>query len=233
MEAKTPRSVLFTVLISAVVIIAVLIAALLLRPAVDNLSSGTPSQVSLTGRVDCGSQQCQVLVSENIGDSTVDLLADAAGDHGKLRVSNPESTVVFETTITAMGVRLNAGSLNCEGGAVPACLLRGAYQEGVVGEVFVSRNGSWRSTEKPYFSDAGSVVLGDVAGDAAPEVVRVRHSCADPGISAATCQVRPVYAEVSDINGKQLGCTKKYTSPSQIRGWPDVEIMANEVKPCG
>ena len=231
-KTNTPRSVLFTVSFCGFVIAAVLLTAILLRPSADGLPSGDSAAPGLAGRVDCGSGPCQVLASEKVGDASIDLLADSTGEHGKVRIVNGGASVVFETTITTMGVRLTKNSLTCDGGANPACLMSGSYDQGVVGEVFVSRGGNWRSTEKPYFSDAGSIVLSDVIGDSTPEVVRVRHDCGDSGISTATCQVKPVYAEVFDLSGKQLGCTKKYTAPAQIRGWPEVRILPNELRAC-
>ncbi|WP_051116304.1 hypothetical protein [Amycolatopsis nigrescens] len=232
------RSVLWTALLAAVVTAAALVSVVLLRSqATDHQGFQSAGEAVASGVTplpgsECGAGPCQVLRSVEVHGESVELLADAEGGTGRVRIGGATSKMVLETSITALGVRLNGDSLSCFAAGVSACLVRGPHDGGMVGEVLVSREGNWRASEKPYFSDAGSIVLANVTGDDAAEVVRVQHECSDAQASAGKCQVTPVHAEVFDLGGKQVGCSRGYTSPSQIRGWPDIRLTAADLRPC-
>jgi hypothetical protein len=34
------------------------------------------------------------------------------------------------------------------------------------------------------------------------------------------------------LAGRLVGCTKKYTSPSDLRGWPDIRLTKADVRAC-
>lgn len=229
--ARPPRSVLVTALVATLVTVGMLVTAFALRP--DGRSArtqlGVSGEVRASTRPGCGDEPCRVFDSAEVGGRRIELLADSDGGSGRLRAGGPASGIVAETAITGMGVRLNSDSLRCEGAEEPVCLVRGPLDGGMVGEVQVWRSGSWRAAERPYFSDAGAVTLDDVAGDAVPEVVVVRHECSS---SSSDCQQEPVLAEVFDLSGAQLGCTYQYSSPGELSGWPEVRLDEEDLREC-
>lgn len=225
---------LVTVVLAVLVTVAAVLTVFLLRP--DHASSPGPAAAPAASApgapAQCSDGECRVLASTDVDGSSVELLADSGGTSGRLRIhAGTGPPTVLESTVTAMGARLDDDSLRCAEGDVPVCLVRGALDNGMVGEVIVARGGTWRPADRPYFSDAGTISLDDVAGDAAPEVVVVRHDC-DVSDSADSCRVAPVVAAVFEVGGAELGCTGHYTSPSEIRGWPDVRVSAAQLRPC-
>ncbi|MEU3275235.1 hypothetical protein ABZ639_30660 [Saccharomonospora sp. NPDC006951] len=228
-----PRPVLVVVLLAGVVVVASLVAAVLLRPDTSPpvFAGGQAGQVKPTASAGCGDEPCRVVASADVNGMTVELLADHEGGTGKLRAGGPGSAKVAETAITGMGVRLNRDSLRCAETATPVCLVRGPHDGGTAGEIHVWRGDTWRAAERPYFSDAGVIVLDDVAGDDTPEVVVVRHDCS-AAETAAECQQAPVLAEVFDLRGGEVGCTGTYTSPGELRGWPEVTVTESELGAC-
>ncbi|MBB3661954.1 MULTISPECIES: hypothetical protein [Prauserella salsuginis group] len=230
-SGRPPRPVLLTVALAAVVVVASLVAAVLLRPgdeheAADGLSMPTP-----TAADGCGGGPCRVVASASVNGMTVELLAAERGSAGRLRAGGPASASVAEVAIGTMGVPLNQDSLRCKESATPVCLVRGPHDGGMVGELHVWQGDSWRSDQRPYFSDAGSVTLDDVDGDAVPEVVVVSHDCSDVD-SVAACREAPVLAEVFDLSGGTVGCTGTYGSPGSLRGWPEVDVESYELMAC-
>lgn len=224
-----PRPVLLTVVVAALITAGALVTAVALRPVAARTDG---SAATATPRQDgCGGVPCRVLAATKVGRLTVELLADAEGASGRLRAGGPGSGKVADTAITAMGARLTQHSLRCVAAGEPVCLVRAPHDGGVVAEVQVWRGGAWRATGAPYFSDAGSVSLHDAAGDAKPEIVVVRHDCSGvDGVHA--CQQAPVVAEVFELSGARLGCTGTYGSPASLRGWPEVEVNAEELADC-
>ncbi|TWE23972.1 hypothetical protein [Prauserella muralis] len=230
---SVPRPVLVTGALAALVTVVALGTALVLRPE-PGLSAGAedaPATATSASHTGCGDEPCRVLAQTGVNGMTVELLADGDGGMGRLRAGGPGSGTIAETAITTMGVRLNHDSLRCVETATPVCLVRGPHDGGMVGEVLVWRGDSWRATARPYFSDAGSITLSNVTGDATPEVIVVRHECSRTD-TVEECQQAPVLAEVFDLRGGQAGCTLTYGSPGALRNWPEVEVDDSELTTC-
>ncbi|WP_253860002.1 hypothetical protein [Prauserella alba] len=228
---RPPRPVLLTVALAAVVVVASLVAAVLLRQGDDDEVADGLSMPTPTAADGCAGGPCRVVASASVNGMTVELLAAERGSAGRLRAGGPASSSVAEVAIGTMGVPLNQDSLRCEESATPVCLVRGPHDGGMVGELHVWRGDSWRSDQRPYFSDAGSVTLDDVDGDDVPEVVVVSHDCSDVD-SVAACREAPVLAEVFDLAGGTVGCTGTYGSPGSMRGWPEVDVESYELMAC-
>jgi hypothetical protein len=228
-RAGVSRSVVITAVLAAVATAAALVTVVMLRPKPEDAlaSAGDPASAPAS---ECGQGPCRVLASASVRGTTVDLLADADGGNGRFRSGGAGSGALIETMLTAMGVRLSADSMRCVSATVSACLLRGTRDGGTLGEVLVSRANDWRSAEKPYFSDAGDITLGNVTGDDSPEVIVVKHECASSG--GGRCAFTPVYAEIFDLGGRQVGCTRKYSTASQMRNWPDIRPAATDLRAC-
>jgi hypothetical protein len=122
-------------------------------------------------------------------------------------------------TVSALGGRLDANSLSCVSGAMSACLVHARQEGTMIAQLVVDRAGTWRSVDKPYYSSAGVVRLDDVTGDSSPEVVVV--------------QTGPVLARVFALDGSALGCTRRYSSVGQLRGWPEVQVSSSDLRGCG
>lgn len=234
--ARAPRSVLVTVLVAAVVTAGVLIAVAALRsragapvgagPGADPAGAITPPNSN------CGPAACVQVASATVNGTEVALLAAPDGGSGHLRLGFDPSHATVETTITSIGARLGPDSLRCVDGTIIVCLVRGVTEGGLVGEVLAYRGESWRGPEKPFFSDAGNISLSDATGDNSPDVIVVRHECPGSQPGSAKCGAAPVLASVFDLAGRQLGCTKKYPSPSNLRGWPDIRLTKAELRGC-
>ncbi|HKN55674.1 MAG TPA: hypothetical protein VJX66_24470 [Amycolatopsis sp.] len=230
---RTPRSALLTAVLAAVVTIGALVFVFVARPhpAPPAGSAGEPAAVPPSATTTCGSEPCRQLAAMTVGGQPVVLLADASGGSGRLRFG-PEPGTVFELTIGELGARLDANSLRCIDGSTAACLVRGQVDGGAYGEVLAGRGGLWHDPGKPYFADAGTLTLGDVNADGVPDVIVVRHEC--PGAESGTpkCEAAPVLAQVYDLGGETLGCTRKVTSPSDLRGWPEVRLTRADLRSC-
>lgn len=230
-EARAPGSVLLTALLAVVVTAGVIVAVVLLRPAapapdgapgVPPVSDGAPS-------VNCGASACREIGAMTVGGLPVVLLADDAGKEGVVRIG---ADTVYPLMLNDMGVTLKGDSLRCVDGTTPVCLVRGDAGGGSAGELFVARGGVWRDTGKPYFSDAGTVALNDVTADGIADVIVVRHECPGAQSGSARCQAAPVLAEVYDVARGSVGCTRRYTAPSELRGWPDVRLTKADLRAC-
>ncbi|EME57601.1 hypothetical protein [Amycolatopsis decaplanina] len=225
---------LFTALLAVVVTAGVIVAVVLLRPAaptpssdpgVPPVSDGAPPAPG----VNCGDSACREISAMTVGGLPVVLLADDAGKQGVVRIG---ADTVYPLIVNDMGVTLKGDSLRCVDGATPVCLVRGEAGGGSVGELFVARGGIWRDTGKPYFSDAGTVALNDVTADGIADVIVVRHECPGAQSGSARCQAAPVLAEVYDVARGSVGCTRRYTAPSELRGWPDVRLTKADLRAC-
>lgn len=233
--ARAPRSVLVTVLVAAVVTAGVLIAVVVLRAQTEVTVAEAPGPNQVAGPAmvpNCGQSACVQLAATTAGGTELALLAAPDGTSGRVRFGPETANTSIETTISAIGARLGPDSLRCREGVVVACLVRGTGDGGVVGEVLSFRGGGWEATEKPYFSDAGNISLSDAVGDNSAEVIVVRHECPGKLPGSSSCAAAPVLAAVFDLDGTQLGCTRKYTSPSQLRGWPDIKLVKADVRTC-
>ncbi len=233
-EARTPRSVLFTAVLAAVVTAGVFAAVFLLRPSAP-MPAGTPGGDSIpeggsaTPRVNCGHSACRELGAMTVGGVPVVLLADEAGKQGVVRIG---TDAIFPLILNDLGVTLKSDSLRCVDGATPVCLVRGDVSGGSAGELFVARGGIWRDPGKPYFSDAGTIALDDVTADGIADVIVVRHECPGAQSGSARCQAAPVLAEVYDVASGSAGCTRGYTAPSELKDWPDVRLTRADLRTC-
>jgi hypothetical protein len=228
--------VLVTVVLAVLVTVAAVLTVFLLRPdhaASPGPAADAPAVSASSGTADCPDDECRVFASAEVGSASVELLADPGGTSGRVRIdSGTGRPTVLESSVTAMGARLDGDSLRCAEGDTPVCLVHGALDDGTVGEVMVARGATWRPADRPYFSDAGTIALDDVTGDPVPEVVVVRHDC-DASDTADSCRVAPVVTAVFEVGGAELGCTGHYTSPGEILGWPEVRVSAAQLRPCG
>lgn len=234
-RVRTPISVVVTIVVSLVVAAGAVAGAALTRA--DSSAAGPPkrsapptsssgSQVDSSG---CKRAPCTVLGTVVVAGSTVDLVADAGGTSGRLRIGGPGAGRVIETTITKqLGVKLTGSSLQCMAGSISACLIRGGYDGGVAGEVVVGRSGTWSQLENRFQSDAGYLALSDVSGSASPEIVAVQHDC--PGDSRCTGRV---FAQVFDARGAELGCTRHhYAKLANMPGYPNIQLRGVALVDC-
>lgn len=215
-RGRAPRSVVVTAIVAAVVTLSALVTVRLLRE--DGTSAQAPAggdgASAVTAGVDCGDGPCQVVSRATVDGRPAELLADSHGGNERFQAG----ASVTELTVTALGGRLDANSLSCVSGAVSACLVHARQDGATIAQLLVDRDGTWRSVDKPYYSSAGVVRLDDVSGDTAPEVVVVQTS--------------PVLARVFALDGSALGCTRRYTSVSQLRGWPEVQLNSGDLRAC-
>ncbi|MFD8499674.1 hypothetical protein [Amycolatopsis sp. NPDC059657] len=236
--SRAPRSVLVTAAVAMVVVAGTLVAVVALRPRADQAEPASPSRgPSVSGAVDptvCGSAPCQAIATQEINGGKVTLLASADSAVARLDVGVPPSDTIVDLTITEQGVKLTQDSLRCLGGTVAACLVRGPVTGGQIGEVVANRGSNWEIASQAYLSDANYIGLTDVSGTAAPEVTVVRHDCPTAAQDTPKCAAAPVVAEVFDLGGRSIGCTKrKYTSPSQMRGYPTIRLSTSDLGACG
>ncbi|MEC3978126.1 hypothetical protein [Amycolatopsis sp. H20-H5] len=235
LRVRTPRSVLLTALLAVVVVAGALIAVMALRPRPDAPAATDPAAasppVTAPAEPSCGPGPCDQLAAQTVGGVPVILLAAPTGKFAQLRIGTGQGAVV-DLTITGMGATLSKESLRCVDGASASCLIRGDLDGGAVGDVVVNRGGTWRGSGRPYLADAGNISLSDVTGDGTADVIVVRHECPGAQSGSPKCQAAPVLAEVYDLAGTPIGCTKKYTSPSQLKGWPEVRLTKPELRAC-
>lgn len=217
-----------TAAVAALVTAAALIGIAVLRHQSDASSPlDEPAAAVPDGVTQCGTGACQVVASQPVDGRTADLLADGAGDNGKLRVGGPGSPIVVETSTTGLGAQLNGESLSCVTATVSACLIRGPSKEGIIGQVVVRTGDNWRPAETSYQSEAGAITLHNVLGDDTPEVIVARKvPCASP----SACRTAAVYAQVYNLTSGLLGCTEQYKTASRLRGWPDIAPTEGDLR---
>ena len=224
---------LFTAALAAVVTAGVLSAVVLLRqhdPVATEPGQPAPADAAPAAPgISCGEAACTELGAMTVGGLPVVLLVDDTAKQGRLRIG---ADTIFPLIINDMGATLESDSLRCIDGATPVCLVRGEVEGGRVGELFVARGGIWRDTGKPYFSDAGTIALNDVTADGIADVIVVRHECPGAQSGSARCEAAPVLAEVYEVVRGSVGCTRRYTAPSELRGWPDVRLTRADLRPC-
>jgi hypothetical protein len=177
----------------------------------------------------CLKEPCTVLATTTVGGTGVELVADAGFTSGRLRIGGVTSSDVIEATITGMGVKLAADSLQCIPGGPAACMIKGKHENGLAGQVVVGRSGNWSPVEKPFLSDAGYLALGNVGSDSAPEVLAAQHDCGGAGND---CASRPVFLQVFKYTGTVVGCTKNYPRLNRLPGYPAVHVAEPELSPC-
>lgn len=233
--ARTPRSALLTAVLAAVVTLGAIAAVFLLRPRPEEpADAAEPAAAPVSPVVTCGGGPCRQLAAMTVGGTPVVLLTDATGGSARVRVG-PEPGTVFELSIAELGVHLDQNSLRCIDGAAPTCLVRGDVGDqgkAAYGELLVESGGVWRAPGKPYFADAGTLSLYDVTADGRPDVIVVRHDCPGADSGTAKCDAAPVLGQVYELTGKSVGCTRRYTAPSDLRGWPDIRLTRTDLRTC-
>lgn len=228
MGARAPRSVLVTAAGATVVALAALVAVVLLRaernsdPA--DLGSASAGRLDLDAAASCGDQPCEVLTSLPVGESTVELLTDVQGKHGKLRIFGPDGSTVITTALGPMGVRLEQTSLTCAAASTSACLVYGDHRHGYAGQLFVAGDDGWRAVEESYFSEGRYLEVAQVTGDDEPELLVA--NC------ARECSAGAVVLEVFTLDGELAGCTDEYGGLRQLPGWPDVVLSDVDLHSC-
>jgi hypothetical protein len=230
---RTPRAVIVAIVLSVLVAAGALGGAAVLRwraahPAAAPVTSGKPPASSGVGPSGCLREPCQVLASTTVGGTSVELVADAGGTSGRLRVGGLNSGSVIEATITEMGVTLAADSLQCLPGGPAACLIRGRHDGGIAGQVVVGRSDSWSALEQRYVSNAGYLALVNLDGDVVPEILAAQHDCS----AAVDCASRPVFAQVFALTGQVLGCTRNYPKLDRLPGSPGVPLTKAQLTQC-
>lgn len=233
MSFRAPRSVVATAVVAAVVALLAFGAVVALRVqggiAIDWPDLLPPRDTNVAAN--CGTQPCEVLTSLPVGAVTVELLADADGRNGRLRVRGPDADTVLETAVATIDVRLSQRSLVCMKGPASACIVKGKRAGGdFAGEVFVSDEDRWRAADLRFYSNAGFLDLMQVAGDGSPEIgVAVLPGCeGDP----TACADDTVVVEVHALDGSSLGCTLRFAGLRFLPGWPDVQLSEGDLVGC-
>lgn len=223
-----------TVVVSALVAAGALAAAAALRDRgtttaeTGETTARTPSGAGIDG---CVVEPCKVLATTNVAGTTVELVADKGGTGGRLRIGGAGSSEVIEATITGMGAILGDDSLQCVPGSLSACLLRGQFSQGVVGQVVVGRSREWNELAQPFQSDAGYLALAEVSSaNTGPEVLVAQHFCDRKAVT--DCSTTPVYIRVYNSRSQEVGCTKNYTRLESLPGWPDVALTSENLDTC-
>jgi hypothetical protein len=234
-SSNKPWAVVVTALVCVLITLGALVTAGVLRhQRVTEAASDettTPATTTGPGANGCSVEPCKVEIAPPIGGTSVQLVADAGGRSGRLQIGGGGASSVIEVTITKLGATLGAEALRCVGGALSACVVRGASPEGMLAQLVVGRSGKWASTEKAFVSDASFVGLQDVTGrQTGPEVLVAQHRC-DRDV-AADCGDTPVHVEVFSVKSELLGCTRDYARLESIPGWPEVDLSQATLRPC-
>lgn len=233
---RTPTSLVVTIVLALLVAAGSVTAAALLRPsdqpAAQPARSSTPAPAP-EQEIDaaaCKHETCKVLGTRVIAGSTVDLVANASGTTGWLRIGGTGSGRVIETTITKLGVKLSGSSLQCLAGSISACLIRGPYEGGVGGEVIVGRSDTWSPLDYQFESSAGYLALSDVVDDKpGPEIVAVQFDCK----AGDRCTGGQVYGQVFQATGAELGCTRHhYAKLENLPGYPNIQLRGVALVNC-
>ncbi|MCP2165425.1 hypothetical protein [Goodfellowiella coeruleoviolacea] len=230
---RTPRSVVVLAWLAAVITVGALVAAATLRPAGETDEDGGPvtgASTPATGAgLQCGSQACQSVATQQVGQESVELLSDPAGRIGRVRVSGAGAPSVFEATITQLGAQLTANSLQCATGVSAVCLVRGTSPSGgSVGEVLLAKDGAWSRIDVPYYSAGSYLGLADVNRDGVADVVSVQYDCDSAELTG--CQ--RVFLWVFEATGDNIGCTATVTGVEQLAGWPNPAPEMGQLYPC-
>jgi len=218
-RSDKPWAVVITIVACALVTLGALVTAGVLRHeragSAPRETSTPPTTSSGVGADGCLVQPCAVVGPLPIGGTTVQLVADAAGRSGRLQIGGGGASDVIEVTITRLGAILGPDSLQCAGGTLSVCVVRGATADGMLGQVIVGRSEKWASVDKPFASDAGFVAAQDVSGkQTGPEVLVAQHRC-DPA-TTADCAGTQVYVQVFTLKSELLGCTRNYARLESI-----------------
>jgi hypothetical protein len=237
------RTLVVTLAVTGVVLVAALAGAVLLRPRpVDDHAAAAPGTSTTQADLleQCGNGPCQLLSAAAAGDSTVQLLADnlaPSGDQtqsGRVEFRGRTGTAVFETNISQDEAVLTHSSLSCLSSPVPACIVFGEYSQynqkaGALGEVFVERGGYWaRPSSGLFYSSAGYFTLWEAAGDTAPQVITVQNDC-----STGKCANPMVYVQLFSLGtDSPKSCTKPVSAISLLPGHGTILPPAADLRAC-
>ena len=235
-RSDKPWAVVVTAVVCTLVALGALVTAGVLRherassPGPEE-TTPPPATTSGVGADGCLTEPCAVVGPVPIGGTTVQLVADAGGGSGRLQIGGGGASDVIEVTITKLGAVLGPDALECAGGSLSACVVRGMTADGMLGQVVVGRSEKWASLEKPFASDAGFVGVQEVTGRyPGPEVLVAQHRC-DPA-ATANCGNTRVYVQVFALGSESLGCTRNYARLESVPGWPAVDLADATLRPC-
>jgi hypothetical protein len=231
--SRTPWGVVLAAVLSTLVLGAALIGAHLVRerrPAAPAEPAPTAASTAVDER-GCRTEPCRVMGSVRVAGTTVELVADAGGRSGRLRIGGPSSSEVIEATVTDLGVDLTKSSLQCVPRVMAACIVRGPYEDGIAGQVVIGRSGKWSSLRKPFVSGAGYLALAEVdSTKSGPEVLAAQYEC---GGAAADCVDAPVFVQVFAVGSDtEVGCTRTYGTVDSLPGFPEVTLTKGELSTC-
>ena len=231
-----PWAVVITTVVSALVAAGAVATSAALRDrgtATEPVADDTTTQVTPGVGVDgCLVPPCKVLATANVGGTSIELVADKGGTSGRLRIGGAGSSEVIEATITGMGAILGPESLQCVAGSLSACLVRGQFSQGIVGQVVVGRSAKWNELAQPFQSDAGYLAIAEIdASVTGPEVLVAQHSCDRK--TESDCATKPVYLQIFDTRLNELGCTRNYARLQSLPNWPNVALTREDIRPCG
>ncbi|HEX4223701.1 MAG TPA: hypothetical protein VHZ97_15145 [Pseudonocardiaceae bacterium] len=227
------RPVVITVGVAVGLTLLALVGAILLRPRQPGGtadSGGAPSLPAANATLQCGNGPCRSLASTTVAGSSVQLLANADGSSGRVRIVTAQGLdSVFETTISQLGATLNTQSLTCVNASSPACMVSGGGPEGSAGEVFLQTDGDWERADAPYFASGNYISLRQ-GGTQGPEIITAQVNC-DSDLSAQ-CTSAPVYVQVFAVAGATLGCSTPVSKLDKLPGWPNVTVSPSQLHAC-
>jgi hypothetical protein len=227
-----PWAVMTAATVSVLVTAGALVAAAVLRdrPQDSSNSSAAPATTPSAGIDGCLVEPCTVVGQTNVGGIAVDLVADRDAHSGRLRVGGAGASEVFEVEITKNGATLTRDSLQCVAGPLSACVVRGPFPQGVLGEVVVGRTGEWSELTQLFQSDAGYLALSEITPGADAVLLVAQHRC-DRTVEA-DCSTTPVFVRVYNLRAEEQGCTRDYPRLDALPGWPAVVVPKAALKPC-
>lgn len=225
-----------TAVVCALVALGALVTAAVLRH--ERATASRPSETTApstttsgAGADGCLADPCRVLGPIPIGGTTVQLVADAGGRSGRLQIGGGGASDVIEVTITKLGAVLGPDALQCVGGTLSACVVRGSAADRVLGQVIVGRSAKWASLDKPFESDAGFVAVQEVTGQqSGPEVLVAQHRC--DRATTADCSDTEIYVQIFTMRSEVLGCTRDYARLESMPGWPNPDLSDAAINPC-
>ncbi|MGW0518975.1 hypothetical protein [Crossiella sp. NPDC003009] len=246
--ARVPRLVKVAMVASAVATVAALLGAALLRegPAA---SGGVPgaglpsagerppaSSPSAAPALRCGSGPCVGVEATTVGNTKVELLADASGGFSRVRFDEggDSGLNVHETLAISVGGKVQKGSLSCQAASrYQACLVTfNQSDDGTkVGTLYLKPpSRPWVRVEANYPSDQGVLQLRDVNDDGIPEVLSVASACDGNG-NFQGC--KRFVLQAINHEGSYIGCTAVVTKKELLPGWPNnLSPTRQQLKVC-
>ncbi|PSL54550.1 hypothetical protein B0I31_10664 [Saccharothrix carnea] len=220
---RPPTAALLTACAAVLITIAGLVIAWSLRPP----AATDPGAATPRDELRCGATACRSVVKQEVGVDSVELVVGEGA--GRIRTSGASGPNIFELTIASSGARIDASSLQCVDAEVAVCLVRGAVNGEVLGEVLVRRSGAWSRAQLPYLASGAYLALHDVNKDTVADVVAVQRACQ----AGADCS--RWFAQVFSLaaGGGELGCTPVVREAESLPGWPTVTPDPSDLRQCG